>query len=193
MKNPARGRAYSRQLKIELGCMSKAASMADVLQRSAHRYNKNRNNKKIETTAKKAWATELPLWLQPLVQNRLWAKRYARLLRENPIELRKTAERALQARKPYHYMNRACSHAQWPRTLERWAEMLKVDRCAAEVIKRLQATKKQVPAIYAACYRYGTTALRHAVTAAETARHSRFKYFCWLTSPKRFEEVRGHA
>lgn len=135
---------------------------------------------------------QLPDWLQPVVQNPSWAKRYAQLLKEAPNELRALVEYAQDhADNIYKYMNSLCSKANWAETRDNWRKRLKITEIARTVAKYVDAKDDQMGALFAACRRWGVAAIRHAVTAQETARTTKFKYFCWLTSQSQLDKARA--
>lgn len=154
-----------------------------------HRSSSNRNSSNVDSAAAKWQRDNLPEWLTPYIQNPNWAVRYAQLLNEGgELVLRELIKRLPSVKwrgqpKPYHYMNAACSKANWADTVRQMRQSLRIDELAKDVFKRLEATQKQARAIYAACWRLGTSVVRHAVTAQEIGR-DRFKFFCWLTSSK---------
>jgi hypothetical protein len=156
----------------------------------SHRDNSYRPNKNIETTADsdRIWTEDnLPEWLTPVVQNKFWAKRFAGLLNEGhagPLEEFVKYAQA-HAKNIFSYVNKCCSRANWPETLKRFSKAVEVARNVAEVARRIKVPKNAVKAVYKACWRLGTSVIRHAVTAQETGKADTFKYFCWLTSPRR--------
>lgn len=152
-----------------------------------HRINSSRSSSCIERPAVKG---ELPDWLLPVVQNPSWAKRYAALLKEAPNELKAIVEYAQRhAKDIFKYMNKICSKKNWPETLKNWQKRLKITEIAHTVAQYIDAKEDQMGALFSACRRWGVAAIRHAVTAKETARSSKFKYFCWLTSQRQLDRA----
>src|SRR5436305_5101828 len=147
-----------------------------------HRDSSYRNSSYIETPeASKQWdELNLPDWLAPLVQNLLWAKRFASLLNEgHHAQLRKLVEVVEETAhtSKLRFINRSCSHDNWEATLNRMNELLATERLANEVEQRLdlEATSREKRAIYAACYRLRGAVLRYAVTVQEMSRLGKLK------------------
>lgn len=157
-----------------------------------HRVNSSRNsNSPIEPRAAQWTINNLPEWLLPYVQNPMWAKRLVQLLNEGNAQILAQVVRhtkKVAKRDPVHYFARCVSRKKWTETTKEMLKKIKVDKLAAEVVKRLGAKEKHLNAIYAACWRLQGGVIRHAITAQEVGKN-RFVFFCWLTSKKQGKEI----
>lgn len=172
--------------------MADATCVGEVLQGRFHRSNSYRNSSCIETSEQKHI---LPEWLAPWAQNKSWAIRLGGLLKQGyEPQLRRCVrymeEHAARIDRPQNHFNKSWSRSKLEETLAFMGKLLDLDRRAAEVVQRLKVGVDNLQIVYAACWRWGESVVRHAVTAQETARGDLFKYFCWLTSPKRLEELK---
>lgn len=173
--------------------MTDTACVGDVLKDRFHRNNSYRNHSNIEASAE---TNNLPTWLAPWAQNKSWAIRLGQLVKQGHAQqlhryVRYLEENAAKINRPQNHFNKSWSRTRLSETIAFMNKLLDLDRRAAEVVQRLNMGKENLRPIYAACWRWGEGAIRHAVTAQETATGDLFKYFCWLTSPKRLKELRG--
>ncbi|MBK3559768.1 hypothetical protein JHN55_25230 [Streptomyces sp. MBT56] len=179
---------------------ARRATTTPVKSSKIHRDNSDRNFSNIETSdANKRWDEfNLPEWLAPLVQNPMWARRFASLLNDgHQARLRKLVEVVeLHAHNKVHFLNKSCSRANWEETVQRMNKLLTAEHLANEVEQRLgEVTADQKRAIHAVVIRLRDRVLQYAAQVQETMRRGRlktnaFKFFAWLTSSAGIERQR---
>lgn len=122
----------------------------------------------------------VPSQIDNLIDNKMYRNKFRKLIREGHLQdLLELAEIALTKGKPSHWFATVTAKKNWDKTLAFLAKAREIARTAAEVIKRLIVPGGHLKAVYKACWTLRSTALRHAITAAETGRNP-FKLFCWL-------------
>jgi hypothetical protein len=122
---------------------------------------------------------ELPAEIDNLIDNKMYRNKFKKLVREGKLnELLELAEIAATKDKPSFWFAKVTSKARIEGTLEWLRKAREVAHNAAEVVRRLVPTIKQMKAVYKACWS-SPDVIRHAITAEETGR-DKFKYFCWL-------------
>lgn len=129
----------------------------------------------------------VPSQIDDLIDNKMYRNKFRKLIREGHLQdLLELVEIAHTKDKPSHWFATATAKKSWDKTLAFLAKAREIARTAAEVVKRLAVPVGHLKAVYKACWTLRSTALRHAITAAETGRDP-FKLFCWLCwkSPSR--------
>jgi hypothetical protein len=111
----------------------------------------------------------------------MYRNKFRKLIREGHLnDLLELTEMATTREKPSHWFAKVTAKSRWEQTLKFLAKAREIARMAAEVVERLQVPVESLKTVYKACWKHGATVIRHAVTAAETAKEGTFKYFCWL-------------
>lgn len=127
---------------------------------------------------------DLPEAVDALIDDKAYRPKFRKLIREGHLKaLEQLAELApkLATKGPASHWFAACtSKRNWERTLEWLKKLERVVRQAKAVSTRLGLEDNQLKPVYAACWRLGSSVMRHAVTAAEIGR-DKYKFFCWLT------------
>lgn len=147
----------------------------------------HRINREEENSFKEATADEK--LIDRCSQNPSNKKHLVTLYQQAPRELIALLKYALDnADSLYRYVNKATSWKNWDNTLSDWRKNVLRDDRVQKVLAILPEAKEHVGAVYAATKRFGEAVVARAVTAKETAKDGKLKYFCWLTSEERRKE-----
>jgi hypothetical protein len=134
---------------------------------------------------------ELPAAIDDLIDDKKYRPKFAKMIREGWLnDLLELAEIAKEQNKPSHWFAKYTSLKNRERT-RKWLEQIRqVRRNAAEVIRRLKAKTSQYKAVYAACWKKGSSVISHAINAQEIGR-DKFKLFCWLVWRNKSEPIKA--
>jgi hypothetical protein len=146
----------------------------------------NSHSKSIELAPSQTQtASDIPEAVDGLIDNKMYRNKFRKLIREGHLsDLLELAAIAQDKDKPSHWFAVATGKKHWQATLKFLSALRSVRQTAEEVLRRVQVPTGSMKAVYKACWRLKDAAVRQAVTAQETGRDP-FRYFCWLTSPKR--------
>jgi hypothetical protein len=124
---------------------------------------------------------ELPPEIEALIDNKMYRNKFRKYIREGYLhDLLQLAEIAQTKGRKSHWFAKVTAKANWEQTQDFLKTLRKVMQAAEEVVTRLALPAKHVGAVYKACWKLKDVAVRHAITAKETAKGDQFKYFCWL-------------
>lgn len=123
---------------------------------------------------------ELPEEIDNLIDNKMYRNKFKKMVREGHLnDLMQLAEIAITKNQPSHWFAKVTSKARWDSTLEWLSKLREVVTNVAEIARKINIPLNGQKAVFKACWKLNSVAVRHAITASEVGKDP-FKYFNWL-------------